>query len=98
MFAVPIPLLLALGFLIGIILLIIGYRETADLQRRYHLMGIGVIFIGIMIPVTPLSWYGYWAVTTGIILGLIDIAIIAIALIAGIILIYGGFRIYSKYQ
>ncbi|MHA2300153.1 MAG: hypothetical protein ACXACD_04275 [Candidatus Thorarchaeota archaeon] len=98
MFVIPIPPLLALGFLIGIIILVLGYREDSDLTRRYHLMGLGVVVIGIMIPVTPLSWYGYWMVTSGLVLGLVEIAIIAVALIVGILLVYKGVKTYSGPQ
>ena len=98
MFTVPIPPLLALGFLIGVILLLIGYRENSDLTRRNHLIGLGFIVIGIMIPVTPISWYGYLAVTTVLVLGLIEIAILAVGLIIGIILMYLGAKTYSKSQ
>ena len=98
MFTVPIPPLLALGFLIGIILLVLGYRENADLTRRNHMMGLGMIIIGIMIPVTPATWYGYLVVIHGLVLGITEIAVIAIALIFGIILMYLGAKNYSKSQ
>ena len=98
MFVVPIPPLLALGFLIGAILLALGYREDSDLTRRHHLMGLGVVVIGVMIPVSPLSWYGYWMVTSGLVLGLGEIAIIAVALIIGILLVYIGVKTYRMPQ
>ena len=98
MFTVPIPPLLALGFLIGFILLVLGYRENADLTRRNHLMGLGLIIIGIMIPVTPATWYGYLVVIHGLVLGITEIAVISIALILGIILMYLGAKNYSKSQ
>jgi hypothetical protein len=98
MVTIPIPPLLALGFLIGVVLLILGYREESDITRRHHLMGLGVVVIGIMIPVSPITWYGYWIVTIGLVLGLVEIAIIAIALIIGIVLIYKGIKTYSETQ
>ena len=98
MFTIPIPPLLALGFLIGIIMLVLGYREESDLTRRHHLMGLGVVVIGIMIPATPLSWYGYWMIIRGRVLELSEIAIIAIALIIGILLVYKGIKTYSGPQ
>lgn len=97
-FTIPIPPLLALGFLIGIILLVLGYREKADLTRHQHLMGLGIVIIGIMIPVTPLSWYGYQMVTIGLILGLLELAIIAATLVVGIVLLFIGFKTYTKSQ
>lgn len=98
MFAVPIPMLLALGFLIGIGILALGYRERSDMTRRHHLMGLGVIIIGIMIPATPISWYGYWMITSELVLGLIEIVIIAVTLAIGILLIYKGVKTYSATQ
>ncbi|MFQ5832118.1 MAG: hypothetical protein ACE5H4_05420 [Candidatus Thorarchaeota archaeon] len=62
------------------------------LIRRNHLMGAGIAIVGFMIPVTPLSWYGYWVITTGLILGMVELAIIASALIIGVILMYLGAR------
>ena len=93
MFSIPIPPLLAIGFLIGILLIASGYRSQNDRQ-----LGLGVMIIGFMIPITPISWYGYWIVTSGLVLGLIEIAILAIALIIGLLLLYKGFKIYSTTQ
>ena len=98
MFSIPIPVLLALGFLIGIILLVLGYMEKTDPTRHQHLMGLGIIIIGIMIPITPLSVYGYLVLVRGLILGIIEIVIIALALIIGIVLLYIGSKTYMKSQ
>ena len=98
MFAVPIPPLLALGYLIGIILLVLGYMEKTNPTRHQHLLGLGIIIIGIMIPITPLSWYVYMMLVRGLILGIIEIAIIALALIIGIVLLYIGSKTYMKSQ
>ena len=69
MFVLPIPVLLAIGYLIGFVLLVLGYRNETDLTRHHHLMGLGIVVIGIMIPVTPISWYVHGIVTTGLLLG-----------------------------
>ena len=98
MFTIPIPPLLAIGFLIGILLLVMGYRIKSDLIKRHHQMGLGTVIIGIMIPITPLSWYGYWALTSIVLLGIIDIAIIVVTLIIGIVLVYKGIKFYSSAQ
>ncbi|MFW9798835.1 MAG: hypothetical protein ACFFD9_00195 [Candidatus Thorarchaeota archaeon] len=97
-FAVLFPSLLFLGFSVGIVLVVLGYREMEDLTRRNHLMGAGTAIVGFMVLVTPLSWYGYWMITAELILGLVEIAIIAIAVIIGVILIYIGARIYTRSQ
>jgi hypothetical protein len=98
MFVVPIPPLIAFGFLIGIVLFVLGYRETEGSLRRYHLMGLGIVVIGIMIPVTPLSWYGYWVLTAALVLGITELTIIAVAVILGVLLIYQGARVYARAQ
>ncbi len=98
MFTVPIPPLLVLGFLIGVILLLIGYRENTDLTKRNHLIGLGLIIIGIMIPTTPITWYGYLMATTMFVLGLVEITILVVALLIGVILIYIGAKTYSRSQ
>jgi hypothetical protein len=98
MFVIPFPPLLALGFLIGIILLVLGYMEKTDPIRHQHFMGLGIIIIGIMIPITPLSVYGYLVLVRGLILGIIEIVIIALALIIGIVLLYIGSKTYMKSQ
>ena len=97
MFSINIPALLALGFLIGILLVAIGYREKANLVLRAHRIGLGTIIIGIMIPATPLAWYGSLGLRTGIIiLGILDIAIIILTLIAGVIGVYYGLKTYRS--
>ncbi|MFW9887490.1 MAG: hypothetical protein ACFFER_04870 [Candidatus Thorarchaeota archaeon] len=97
--SINIPALLALGFLIGILLVAIGYREKGNPVLRAHRIGLGVIIIGIMIPATPLAWYGSWALITGIIvLGILDIVIIILTLIVGFNGIYYGFKTYRSSQ
>ncbi|MFX0055593.1 MAG: hypothetical protein ACFFAX_06345 [Promethearchaeota archaeon] len=97
MFSINIPALLALGFLIGILLVAIGYREKENLVLRAHRIGLGTIIIGIMIPATPLTWYGSLGLMTGmIILGTLDIVIIILALIVGLIVLYYGFKTYTS--
>jgi len=98
MFAFSMPFILALGFLVGIVLLLLGYREIEDRPRRNRLMGLGTIVIGIMIPVTPVSWYVYLVLTAARVLGIVELAIIAIAVILGIVLMYLGARIYVRVQ
>jgi hypothetical protein len=51
-----------------------------------------------MIPITPLSVYGYLVLVRGLILGIIEIVIIALALIIGIVLLYIGSKTYMKSQ
>jgi uncharacterized membrane protein len=92
------PFILALGFTIGIVLLVLGYRETEDRPRRNRLMGLGIVVIGIMIPVTPISWYAYWVLTAALVLGIVELTIIGIAVILGIVLMYLGARIYTRVQ
>ena len=98
MFTIPFPPLLILGFLIGIILIVLGYREQTDFTRHQHLMGIGIIIIGIMIPVSVIAWYGYLVLANRLVLGIIEISIIAAAFLIAISIIFIGFMTYSKSQ
>lgn len=98
MFAVFMPSVLVVGFLIGIVLLVLGYLEDEDRPRRNRLMGLGTIVIGIMILVTPISWYGYWVLTAALVLGIVELTIIAIGVVLGVVLMYQGTRIYSRVQ
>lgn len=93
------PGILATGFLIGIILIILGNRENQNLERRNHLIGLGIMVIGIMIPITPLSWYLYWVGIVGLlILGGEPQIVTLFALVIGIIIVYQGTRIYRRKQ
>ncbi|MFX1261861.1 MAG: hypothetical protein ACFFAZ_07240 [Promethearchaeota archaeon] len=98
MFTIPFPPLLILGFLIGIILIVLGYREQTDFTRHQHLMGLGIIIIGIMIPVSVIAWYGYLVLANRLVLGIIEISIIAAAFLIAISIIFIGFMTYSKSQ
>jgi uncharacterized membrane protein len=98
MFSINMPSLLVIGFLIGIILIILGSRESEDLSRRNRLLKSGILIVGIMIPVTPISWYGYWVLTSSLELLLLDYIIIAVAIVIGILVIYQGFKSYTGGQ
>jgi len=98
-FGVSMPSILILGFLIGVILIILGYRERQDLVRRNHQIGLGTIIVGIMIPVTPLSWYIYWEGFLGLfMLPLEHKLVIILALVIGLAFIVHGARIYRRPQ
>jgi hypothetical protein len=98
-FVANMPSLLITGFLIGFILIIIGYREVRDLSRRNHLIGIGIGIVGIMIPVTPLSWYIYWVGLPGLLaLELVHKAVIGLAILVGVVVIFQGARVYGRPQ
>lgn len=89
--AVNIPALLIIGFVIAIILLILGFVEKKNPLRKKRLMAAGTILLGIMIAAVPLTWYGSWAITMGSILMTIsDILIMAfLSIIGGIIITLG---------
>lgn len=88
MVTVSIPFLLAFGFLLGMLLLILGYRERVDVLRRNRLLGSGLSIIGIMTLLTPLSWFLYLANRYGtVIMTSSDIVILAMwAFTGGIIM------------
>jgi len=98
MVSISIPSLLALGFLIGMVLLILGYREEINLRRRNLLMGSGLGIIGIMVLLTPLSWFLYLAAIYGgtVIMTSSDIVILSILSFAGGIIMGVGIIIALK--
>jgi hypothetical protein len=98
MVSINIPFLLALGFLVGIVLLILGYREREDVQRRNRFMGSGLSIIGIMTLLTPLSWFLYLAYVYGmVIMASSDIAIFATLAFTGGIMMGVGLIIALKH-
>ena len=95
MVSINIPSLLILGFLVGVVLLIIGYREGADLRRRNRLMGSGLGIIGIMTLMTPVSWFLSLAYRYGVVMmNSSDIAIFAMLVFLGGIIMGIGFTIF----
>jgi len=97
MFSINIPSMLIFGFLIGIVLLILGYRERTDIRRRNRFIGSGLSIIGIMILLTPLSWFLYLAYIYGtVIMTSSDIVILAMLAFTGGIIMGVGLAITLK--
>ena len=96
MVSVNMPSLIILGFLIGIILIILGNREKDDMSRRNSLLKSGILVVGIMIPLTPISWFGYWVLTSYYTMLLQDYIIVGGAIVFGILVIFQGFRSIGK--
>jgi len=89
--AVSLPALLALGFVVGLVLLVLGLLEMKKGKRRAHLIAGGTTLLGVMSVVTPLTWYGYWAFLGGVVvMGLGDLLIVALlALFGGLLIAFG---------
>jgi hypothetical protein len=89
--AVSAPALLALGFIIGIVLAVVGLLEQKNRTRRGHLLAAGVLLLGVMSVATPLLWYGYPAFLTGVVvMTLGELVILALlALVGGLLIAYG---------
>jgi len=94
MSTVSIPGLLIMGFGIALVFLILGYREGADISKRRRFTGIGLDLLGLMMIVTPLSWYGMWAITSGLAqMTILDILLLTVfaalgGLIIGVSVVY----------
>jgi hypothetical protein len=58
MVAINIPSLLALGFIIAILLIYYGRGKGTSNPSYFSLIGSGIILLGIMVVMVPLSWYG----------------------------------------
>jgi hypothetical protein len=50
-----------IGFVIAILLIVMGFREKRDYARKVRLVRAGGVLLGLMIIATGLIWYGYLA-------------------------------------
>ncbi len=66
-FIINVPALLMIGFAVAVLFIILGYRERVDITKREKSIRIGLGLLGLMVIVTPLSWYGSWAIVSGVI-------------------------------
>lgn len=78
MFAISPVGILAFGFVIAILLIIIGFREKSDYSRKAGLMRAGGILLGLMMIATGLTWYGYLASTSSTPLTFEDVVILTL--------------------
>jgi len=99
MFAIsPVPILTA-GFMIAILLIVIGFREKSDYSRKTRLMRAGGILLGLMIIATGLTWYGYLASTSSTPLALEDVVILTlVSSIGGLISGISSYIPISQYN
>jgi len=88
---VSLPALLALGFIVGLVFLVLGLLKAKQGKRRAHLIAGGATLLGVMTAVTPLTWYGYWAFLGGVVvMSLGDLLILALlALFGGLLIAFG---------
>ncbi len=63
MFAFSGPGILGIGFVIAILLIVIGFRERTEYHRRVRFLRTGGILFGVMIIITGTTLYGYLATT-----------------------------------
>jgi len=72
---ISIPSVLAIGFIAALVLYLLGQRKA------------GIVLFGLMIIITPLSWYGSFAMQGSILMTIGDILILALlSAIGGIII------------
>ncbi len=64
MFGFSGPGILGIGFVIAILLIVIGFREKGDFLRKVRFVRAGGVLLGLMIIVTGVAWYGYLLMTT----------------------------------
>jgi hypothetical protein len=77
MFSLNIPSILGIGFVIAILLIMIGYREKENIRRRVRYLRMGGVFFGIMVIVTGLTVYGYLVMVVSLIMFLQDVVILS---------------------
>jgi hypothetical protein len=66
-FIINVPALLMMGFAVAVLFIILGYRERVDITKREKSIRIGLGLLGLMVIVTPLSWYGSLAIIGGVV-------------------------------
>ncbi len=89
----PILPLLIMGWMIAIILLVLGV-----VRKKNKLTGTGICLIGIMTVVTPLTWYGYCAIEdNGVLMMFEDILILTfLAFTSGMIITFGIYTLLKQ--
>ncbi len=80
---ISIPSLLAIGFIAALVLYLLGQRKA------------GIILFGLMIIVTPLLWYGSFAMHGSIVMTIADILILSLLSSIGGIIIGVGLQYES---
>ena len=91
--------ILAAGFVIAVLLIIIGFREKSDYSRKVKLIRAGGILLGLMIIATGLTWYGYLAFTSSTPLALEDVVILTlVSSIGGLISGISSYIPISQYN
>lgn len=81
--AISIPGLLAVGFIAALVLYLLGQRQA------------GIILFGLMIIITPLSWYGSFAMQGSLLMSIGDILILSLLSSIGGIIIGVGLQYKS---
>ena len=91
MFVLSLPSLLALGFIVAVVLLMMGYRETQLPGRANTLFKAGLVLLGVMTALTPILWYSYGAMWSGdLLMRISDIFILGLGALLGGIVIGAG--------
>jgi uncharacterized membrane protein len=89
---VSIPALLVLGFVLAVILLVMGYREKNLPDRANSFFRAGLVLLGAMTALTPILWYWTWAMPSGtLLMSVLDIFILGLGALLGGIVIGVGF-------
>jgi hypothetical protein len=87
MFGLSGPGILGIGYLIAILLIVIGYKEKEDIHKRVRYIRMGGVLFGIMIIVTGLTVYGYLVTVMFLVMTLQDVFILAlVSSIGGLII------------
>jgi hypothetical protein len=85
------PSILALGYFIVLIFLILGLREDQDFAKKSKMYGYASIAFGCMLIITMVSWFGSLAAFLGQVpMYLTDIILLSgISFVAGMSVLYG---------
>jgi hypothetical protein len=89
--------ILGTGFIIAILLVVIGLRERDDFSRRVRYIRSGGILFGFMIIVTGFTVYAYLVAVMTLIMALQDVFILTlVSSIGGLIMGISGYYPFSQ--
>ena len=88
---ISMPSVLALGYFIALIFLILGLREDQDFVKKSKMYGYASITFGFMLIITMVSWFGSLVAFLGQVpMYLTDIILLSgISFVAGMSVLYG---------
>ncbi|MBD3160207.1 MAG: hypothetical protein GF309_15625 [Candidatus Lokiarchaeota archaeon] len=90
-FTINIPGVISFIILLAVLLLVLGFGEKSNLQKRRNMIGAGTILIGVVVILGPLSFYMYLITAVSLVLGVSDILLLSLSSVLGGAILAAGF-------